>query len=180
MLQVLIFGVLAGLDNLQVSASLALLPISRRRLLILAAAFAASEILAAVLGLFLGRGLILALGPLVNGIVPIAMLGCGALVFALAMRDQDQNLEQFVNRPGLLVGLPLSLSFDNLIAGAGISFSSTPLLGSALTIGLVSGAMAIAGLFIGRYVRRFLPERIELAVGLYLCFLAVRTYFDQG
>lgn len=180
MLEVLVFGVLAGLDNLQVSASLALLPISRRRLFMLAAAFALSEILAAILGLLLGRGLIVAMGQSIAGLVPFAMLLCGAIVFLLALRDQEQNLEQLVNQPALLLGLPLSLSIDNLIAGAGISFSSTPLVSSALVIGIVSGSMACAGLFLGRVVRRFLPDRVELAVGLYLCFLAVRSFFDQG
>ncbi len=180
MLEVLVFGLLAGLDNLQVSASLALLPISRRRLILLAAAFALSEILAAVLGLLLGRGLIVSLGQTFAGLAPFAMLLCGVIVFLLALRQREGNLEQLVNQPALLVGLPLSLSIDNIIAGAGLSFSSSPLVSSALIIGVVSGSMACAGLFLGRIVRRFLPDRVELAVGLYLCFLAVRSYLEQG
>ncbi|MEN9866686.1 MAG: hypothetical protein RL748_2276, partial [Pseudomonadota bacterium] len=30
-----------------------------------------------------------------------------------------------------------------------------------------------------RYLRRFLPERIELAAGVYLCFLAVRMLMND-
>jgi len=79
----------------------------------------------------------------------------------------------------LLFGLPLSLSLDNLLGGAGISALGYPMVPAALLIGLVSAAMSCAGLYFGGTLRRFFPERfvascLEPAVGAYLCLLAVR------
>jgi putative Mn2+ efflux pump MntP len=36
--------------------------------------------------------------------------------------------------------------------------------------------MSCIGLYMGHWLRRILPQRIELAVGAYLCFLAVRSF----
>jgi putative Mn2+ efflux pump MntP len=80
---------------------------------------------------------------------------------------------------GMLFGLPLSLSLDNLLGGAGISALGYPVVPAALLIGLVSAAMSCAGLYLGGWLRRLLQWRfaawcLEPAVGAYLCLLAVR------
>jgi putative Mn2+ efflux pump MntP len=177
MIELMIFGLLAGLDNLQVSASLALLPLARRRLHLLAAAFCAGEIGGALLGLLLGRALLDAIAPVAEWLAPAAMLFCGVIVLWLALRRGDADLARFANRRALLLGLPLSLSLDNVIAGAGIGVAGYPLLQSALIVGSLSAALACAGLYAGGWLRRFLPDRIELAVGAYLSVLAIRGFW---
>jgi putative Mn2+ efflux pump MntP len=172
------FGVLAGLDNLQVCSSLGLLPIRRARKHLYALAFSACETLAPLLGLAIGQALL----RLSNGAVaragPAVLLACGVAVIVLALRNDD-GVGEFVNSRGLLVGLPLSLSTDNLLAGIGLGAIHFPIVTSALIIGLVSAAMSCAGLYLGAWVRRFVPKRIELVVGAYLCVLAVRTLFGD-
>lgn len=177
MIELMIFGLLAGLDNLQVSASLALLPLARRRLHLLAAAFCAGEIGGALLGLLLGRALLNAIAPVADWLAPAAMLFCGVIVLWLALRRGEADLTRFANRRALLLGLPLSLSLDNVIAGAGIGVAGYPLLQSALIVGSLSAALACAGLYAGGWLRRFLPDRIELAVGAYLSVLAIRGFW---
>lgn len=180
MIELMIFGLLAGLDNLQVSASLALLPLARRRLHLLAAAFCAGEIGGALLGLLLGRALLNAIAPVAEWLAPAAMLFCGVIVLWLALRRGEADvarLANFANRRALLLGLPLSLSLDNVIAGAGIGVAGYPLLQSALIVGSLSAALACAGLYAGGWLRRFLPDRIELAVGAYLSVLAIRGFW---
>jgi putative Mn2+ efflux pump MntP len=177
MIELMIFGLLAGLDNLQVSASLALLPLARRRLHLLAAAFCAGEIGGALLGLLLGRALLNAIAPVAEWLAPAAMLFCGVIVLWLALRRGEADLTRFANRRALLLGLPLSLSLDNVIAGAGIGVAGYPLLQSALIVGSLSAALACAGLYAGGWLRRFLPDRIELAVGAYLSVLAIRGFW---
>lgn len=183
MIELIIFGLLAGLDNLQVSASLALLPMARRRLHLLAAAFCASEIGGALLGLLLGRALLTLLAPTADWLAPAAMLVCGALVLWLALRRDEAELARVANHRALLLGLPLSLSLDNVIAGAGIGVAGYPLALSALVVGSLSAGMACLGLYAGLYagarLRRFLPERIELAVGAYLAVLALRAFWTE-
>ncbi len=202
MIELLIFGVLVGLDNLQVSASLALLPLQKRRLHLLAAAFCVGEIGGALLGLLLGRAVLSFIAPVAEWLPPMVMLVCGIVVLWLALRhdsteqtcsektgskqtDSKQTdfehvgnaLSGFANQRALLLGLPLSLSIDNVIAGAGIGIAGYPPLMSALTIGCISAAMACAGLYAGYWFKRFLPQRIEIAVGAYLSVLAIRGFW---
>jgi putative Mn2+ efflux pump MntP len=49
-----------------------------------------------------------------------------------------------------------------------------------LVIGLVSAAMSCTGLYLGDWVRRFVPKRTEVVVGAYLCVLAVRMMLAEG
>ncbi len=215
MIELLIFGVLAGLDNLQVSASLALLPLQKRRLHVLAAAFCVSEIGGALLGLLLGKAVLSLIAPVAQWLAPAAMLGCGIVVLWLALRRdgakqtelerahlERMHLERthlerahlerahseqaggalsgFANQRALLLGLPLTLSIDNVIAGAGIGIAGYPLAMSALIVGSVSAAMACAGLYAGHWFKRFLPQRIEIAVGAYLSVLAIRGFWLES
>ncbi len=205
MIELLIFGVLAGLDNLQVSASLALLPLQKRRLHVLAAAFCVSEIGGALLGLLLGKAVLSLIAPVAEWLAPAAMLGCGIVVLWLALRREGAkqtelertHLERthperahseqaggalfgFANQRALLLGLPLTLSIDNVIAGAGIGIAGYPLAMSALIVGSVSAAMACAGLYAGHWFKRFLPQRIEIAVGAYLSVIAIRGFWLES
>jgi putative Mn2+ efflux pump MntP len=65
----------------------------------------------------------------------------------------------------IVVGEPLPLSFDNLLAGAGISSLHYPVVIPALTIGLVSALISFIGLYLGASIRRFVPGRMDFAVG---------------
>ena len=106
MFQVILFGLAAGLDNLQVCSSLGLLPIGRKRLHWLAAAFCASEIGGALLGLLLGRGFIALIGPAASWLAPTVMLCCGAAVLFLVWRREEQDLSKLINHRALLFDYP--------------------------------------------------------------------------
>jgi putative Mn2+ efflux pump MntP len=80
----------------------------------------------------------------------------------------------------MLFGLPLSLSLDNVLLGAGVSAAPGPALLSALGIGAISAAMSCIGLYCGGWLRQAVPERIELVAGAYLCMLAVRMFIADG
>lgn len=174
MIEVILFGIAAGLDNLQVSSSLGLLPMERRRMHLLATAFCICELGAALLGLMLGRGLISMIGPMANTLAPALTLMCGLVVLYLAYRSATKGLPDFVNRQTFLFALPVALSVDNVVAGAGVSFSGMPLLAAAVVVGVISAAMACFGLYFANWIRHFLPRRVEVLAGLYLCFFSVR------
>jgi manganese efflux pump family protein len=169
---VLLIGVVAGLDNLQVCSSLGLLPMARARKQLLALVFSACETLAPVAGLAAGRLLLISLGRAAVVVGPIAVLLCGLAVIVLALRKQD--VCEVVASRGVLCGLPLSLSLDNLLAGVGLGSMHLPVVFSALTIGLTSAAMSCIGLYFGGWLRRFIPGRVEFAAGALLCALGVR------
>jgi putative Mn2+ efflux pump MntP len=171
-LDIVVLGLLAGLDNLQVCSALGLLDLERRRVHLLAACFGASEIFGAVAGLLLGHTLSATLSSVVHYAAPLLVLGCGMAIFSMAWRRDQAG--RMTEQPAFLCSLPFTLSLDNLVAGTAVGLSNAPLLRSAVTIGCISGGMSCLGLYSGAWVRRFLPERVDLLVGGYLCFLSMR------
>src|ERR1039457_1849321 len=162
---VLLFGVLAGADNLQVCSSIGLLPIERRRRHLLAASFSLCETAAPLLGLALGHLLLRSVAGAAAKAGPLLMLLCGGAVLVGALHrdkrwpfaggtgrclgrqrrpeagfsglDRRNRLSHqsgcttsselaMAGGRGMLFGLPLSLSLDNLLGGAGISALGYP------------------------------------------------------
>ena len=171
MLELAAFGVLAGLDNLHVSAALGVSGPRRGRLLALAAAFAACEALMPLVGLALGGALRRAV-PVLQTAGPLVLLLVGAAILVQALREDDEA-ERVVNGGWMILGLPLSLSLDNLLAGVGLGSAGYPVLLSAVVVGAVSGAMCLAGLFAGAAARRWLPARSEAWSGALLMGMAL-------
>ncbi|HEY6392001.1 MAG TPA: manganese efflux pump [Bryobacteraceae bacterium] len=169
---VLLLGILAGLDNLQVCSSVGLVPLQGPRRHALAAAFSICEIMAPLIGLALGHLLLSALQPVSAKAGPIMVLVCGVVVLIrFGSPAWDSRM---------LFGLPISLSLDNLTVGAGIGALPGPAIPPALLIGAISALMSCAGLYCGAWLRRFAPRRIELVAGSYLCLLAVRMLISEG
>jgi manganese efflux pump family protein len=168
----LLLGIVAGLDNLQVCSSLGLLPIGRARKQLFALAFSACESLAPLAGLAIGHLLLVVLGRAAAVAGPVAVLLCGLAVIVLALRKED--VSGVVENRGVLFGLPLSLSLDNLLGGVGLGSMHLPVLLSATIMGLTSAAMSCIGLWFGAWLRRFIPGRVEFAAGALLCALGIR------
>ncbi|HEY6343648.1 MAG TPA: manganese efflux pump [Bryobacteraceae bacterium] len=175
---VLLFAILAGVDNLETCSAVGFLPIRRARKLLLALSFTICETVAPIVGLAVGHFFFAYAAAASARIGPCVMLTCGIAILFSAHRRVV--LPSLVNGPGMIVGLPVALSFDNLLAGAGISSLRYPVAISALLIGLVSAAMSCIGLYLGAWVSRLVPRKMEFAVGLSLCFLAGRTLLMGG
>jgi manganese efflux pump family protein len=175
---VFFLGILAGVDNLQACSAIGLLPIRSARKHLLAVAFTGCETIAPLVGLVLGHFVLRCTGGAAARIGPFMMLACGIAVLFCAVRRED--LSSLVNGRKMILGVPLALSFDNLLAGAGISALHFPVVASALLIGFISAAMSCIGLYLGSWIKRFVPDRVELAVGAYLCLLAGRALLVGG
>ena len=175
---VLILGLLAGLDNLEVCSCIGILQLSKQRRRRLAAAFSLCEIAAPLAGLAVGHVILSMLQPVTAKAAPIMILVCGAIVLFRAIRQPDLDSEAREN--WMLFGLPVFLSLDNLTVGAGISAIAGPTVLPALSIGAISAAMSCAGLYGGVWLRRLAPARMEVVAGSYLCLLAVRMWISDG
>jgi putative Mn2+ efflux pump MntP len=79
----------------------------------------------------------------------------------------------------VVLGLPLSLSLDNLIAGASLGMIGFPLLLSVAVIGAMSALMSLAGLWLGGRAINFLRVRTELLGGVALILIALTLALDK-
>jgi manganese efflux pump family protein len=172
---IIILGILTGLDNLFVTPGVGLLNISRGRRHALALAFGLFEALMPLAGLFLGAQIRLAYASTAEFIGPVVLLFCGAVILFMSLKERD--LEPVLSSRWTLVGFPLSLSFDNFLAGLGVGTAGASLLMSAVTIGGISAVMCMFGLYAGQWLRRFVPRNAEVLSGIYLMFLGITGFF---
>jgi putative Mn2+ efflux pump MntP len=177
MLQIILLGVLAGLDNVQVAAAISMAPLTRARRALFALAFCLCEIATPLIGLLLVGSLRVHFGAWVDRVAPLILVVCGVVIIYLALRDRDE-LEKLVNNRWTVVGLPLSLSLDNLLIGISLGTFGYPLPLAAATIGCVSAVMCVCGIAGGARLRRWIPEYAEIVSGVYLIVLAAMMWID--
>lgn len=174
LLQIVLLGILAGADNIQVAAAVSLAPLTRARRIGFAIAFAFCEIATPIVGLLFVRSLRIEL------YTPLVLIACGAAIVVLALKDRDE-LERVVNRKWTLAALPLFLSFDNLLIGVSLGAFGYPLLFAAATIGAISASMCVLGIAGGTRIRRWIPERANVVSGVYLIVIAAVMWAgDRG
>ncbi len=178
MLQIILLGVLAGLDNVQVAAAISMAPLTRARRILFALAFAACEIGAPLVGLLLIGTLRAHSGVWLDRLSPLIVVACGVTILVLAFRDDDE-LETLVNHRWTVIGLPLSLSFDNLLIGISLGTLDYPLPLAAATIGCVSALMCVCGIAGGARLRRWIPEYAEVVSGVYLIATAAMMWLGD-
>lgn len=172
MLQIILLGVLAGSDNLQVAAAISMAPLTRARRLLFALAFCTCEIATPLAGLLIMDILHARIGTWIDAVAPLIVVLCGAGILVLSFADHEE-LESLVNRRWTVAALPLSLSFDNLLIGVSLGAFGYPLPLAAATVGGVSACMCLIGIAGGARMRRALPAHASVISGLYLIVIAV-------
>ena len=165
-----LLGVIAGLDNLQVATAISMTPLTRARRSLFALAFVVCEV---------GSPMVGALGvrALSFDVAPLVVAACGLAIIGFALTDR--GVAPIVNSRWAVIGLPLSLSFDNLLLGAGAGAAGVSPLAAAATIGCVSASMCLLGLGAGARVRHWIPEKIEIVSGVYLVAIAATMWLGK-
>lgn len=171
MIAVIVLGFAVGLDNLRVGLSIGALDLPRSRQTHLALAFGFFEAFMPLLGLVIGHSILAVIGQWAAYLGPFALGGCGAYIIYLSFIEESPE-EVFASR-WILWGLPLSLSFDNLLAGVGLGLLGFQVLLSALLIGVMSSFMSYVGLQLGNMFVRYLSLRAELISGATMMILAL-------
>ena len=171
MLTLLVFGILTGVDNLQVAAGIGMTPISGRRKWVFALLFGLCEGLMPLIGLLLGSRIPMLMGENAEWVGPVCLAGCGILILVMATRKHE--IGPVANSPWLMLVLPLSLSFDNLLAGAGLGAMGYPVALSAMVVGGLSMGLCLAGMALGNLVRHWVPLRADVFSGAWLMVAAI-------
>lgn len=175
---ILVFSLLVGLDNFQVAAGLGATKMCARRRFLLVCAFAVFESLMPFLGLLLGQSVASNLVTQLDFVPPACLALCGiAIIWQTLPWRKTAEVSQWT-RNGFLL-LPLVLSLDNLIAGAGLGALGYPVVATSLTIGVCSGGLCFTGLLVGSQVGQWIPRRANIAAGAWLlCVAGFAMFID--
>ncbi len=171
MVTLLLLGFALSLDSFRVCVGLGTLKLSRLRQLQIVIAFGVCDALAPLIGLLIGKSLLEFIGPWVEHLGPLLLCAYGVYVIYIAQRYAGKEAGD-ADR-WMVLGLPLSLSLDNLVAGTTLGMVGFPLLLSVVIIGAMSALFAFVGLKLGTTAVKLLPVRAELISGVVLIFIAL-------
>ena len=173
----LLLGFALSLDSFRVSLGLGALKMRPLRQAQVVLAFGLCDGLAPLLGMLIGQSLVRLVGEWTEYLGPVVLGLYGAYVIYVARRYEGRETPE----PGgwIVLGIPLSLGLDNLIAGASLGLVGFPALLSVTVIGLMSALMALAGLRLGGLAANHLPANAKLLGGTALVLIALTLAFEK-
>ena len=171
MVTLLLLGFALSLDSFRVSLGLGTLKLSRLRQLQIVIAFGVCDALAPLIGLLIGKSLLEFVGPWVEHLGPLLLCAYGVYVIYIAKRCAGTETGE--TDRWMVLGLPLSLSLDNLIAGTTLGMIGFPILLSVTIIGVMSALLSLVGLRLGHTTVNLLRIKADLIGGVVLIFIAL-------
>jgi manganese efflux pump family protein len=163
-----------GLDNLAAAIAIGMSGVDARRRIRIAVVFGLFEAAMPLAGLVLGRQVsgLIGGGTRYYGGALLVAAGAWAIVSALRL-DSAQTEAPDATSWGRLLVTGFALSVDNLVVGFGLGAIAVPLIAAAATFGVVSVALSLAGLEIGRRVGARLGEFSEVVGGAVLVLVGI-------
>lgn len=167
----LVLAFALSLDNFRSSIVLGTVPFGFRRAVQIALVFGFWDTIAPLVGGEVGHYFGEAIGPIADYIGPALMGAYGLFLLVGAIRNPNPEK---VDHPWVtLFGMPLALSVDNLLAGAGLGLLGFSPVVPAVTFGAVTVVMSLVGLCLGRAAVGVIPIRADLLSGVSLVTAAV-------
>lgn len=187
LVNVVVLGFVLSLDNFRTSVLLGPLRMRRARMVLVAANFGLWDGLAPLLGLVIGHYVGDAIGPIADYVGPLALLAYGAYLLVRAWRvpapAEGEDEDEF-EQSWTLFGLPLPLSIDNIVAGAGLGLLGFSPWLPAIIFAVITAVMSLIGLVLGRLAFRLVSNRIsiryEIVTGVALVIEAVVLFLLAG
>jgi putative Mn2+ efflux pump MntP len=171
--EIVLLALALGLDSFRVSLGLGAAGLARGFEHRLVFSFGLCDAAALAVGVALGRSLASLLGTWVGALGPPTLAAYALYVLVLAHRQPTET----VAGQWLVLGLPLMLSFDNLVVGATLGGIGISLLATTLFVGAASSSLALAGLALGRHAFGSLHLKPELAVAALLLAASALSLF---
>jgi putative Mn2+ efflux pump MntP len=168
--QLLILGFALSLDNFRVSIALGTVPFGVRRVVQVALMFGLLDGVMPLAGLALGGYVGESIGPIAEIAGSIALGAYGLYLLVMALRNPEPAE---LDHPWALFGIPLTLSLDNLLAGASLGLLGFSPVFSATIFGATTAVMSMVGLCLGRALGRLIRIRTDLLSGVTLIIAAI-------
>jgi putative Mn2+ efflux pump MntP len=168
--EVLVLGFVLSLDNFRVSIALGTVPFGMKRAVQVALTFGLWDAIMPLIGLLIGNQIGEAVGDVAEYVGAAALGGYGLYLVISALRNPEPDE---LDHPWALFGIPLTLSLDNLFAGASLGLLGLSPWFSAAVFGVMTAVLSLAGLLVGRFAARLIRIRADLLSGVTLIAAAV-------
>lgn len=167
--EVLVLGFVLSLDNFRVSIALGTVPFNVKRAVQVALTFGLWDAVMPLIGLLIGREIGESVGDVAELVGAAALGGYGLYLVVSALRKPEPDE---LDHPWALFGIPLTLSLDNLFAGASLGILGLSPWFSAAVFGVMTAALSLVGLQLGRAAARLIRIRADLVSGITLIIAA--------
>lgn len=97
--------------------------------------------------------------------------------FILESMRKNENKKISCLSIGCLISLGIATSIDALISGVSLNYTTSMLLNSCVTIGLVATIMSLLGFYLTNLFKNIQTKYLQLAGGLILVFLAIKIFY---
>jgi putative Mn2+ efflux pump MntP len=168
--EVLVLGFVLSLDNFRVSIALGTVPFSMKRAVQVALTFGLWDAIMPLVGLLIGNQIGAAVGDVADLVGAAALGAYGLYLVISALRNPEPDE---LDHPWALFGIPLTLSLDNLLAGASLGILGLSPWLAAGVFGLITAVMSLVGLQLGRAAAGVIRVRSDLLAGVTLIMAAV-------
>jgi manganese efflux pump family protein len=168
--EVLVLGFVLTLDNFRVSIALGTVPFGLKRAVQVALTFGLWDGIMPLIGLLIGRQIGEAVGDVADYVGAAALGGYGLYLVISALRNPEPDE---LDHPWALFGIPLSLSLDNLFAGASLGMLGLSPWFSAAVFSTMTAVLSLIGLQVGRAAASLIRIRSDLLSGVTLIIAAV-------
>ncbi|MGW9030771.1 manganese efflux pump MntP [Streptomyces sp. NPDC055722] len=167
--EILLLGFVLSLDNFRVSIALGTVPFGLKRAVQVALTFGLWDAIMPLVGLFIGRRIGESVGGIADLMGAAVLGGYGLYLVISALRNPEPDE---LDHPWALFGIPLTLSLDNLLAGASLGMLGLSPWFSAAVFGVMTAVMSLVGLQLGRVAARLVRIRSDLLSGVVLIIAA--------
>ncbi|MFC5850941.1 manganese efflux pump MntP family protein [Streptomyces chlorus] len=175
--EMLVLGFVLSLDNFRVSIALGTVPFGLKRAVQVALTFGLWDAIMPLVGLLIGRQIGEVFGGVAELVGAAALGGYGLYLVISALRNPEPDE---LDHPWALFGIPLTLSLDNLVAGASLGILGLSPWFSAAVFGVMTAVMSLIGLRLGRAAACLIRIRSDLLSGVTLIIAAVALPFVFG
>lgn len=175
--EILVLGFVLSLDNFRVSIALGTVPFGLKRAVQVALTFGLMDAIMPLVGLLIGHQIGESVGDVADVGGATALGGYGLYLVISALRNPEPDK---LDHPWALFGIPLTLSLDNLFAGASLGVLGLSPWFSAAVFGVMTAALSLVGLQLGRAAARLIRIRSDLLSGVTLIIAAVALPLWSG
>ncbi|MDQ0994453.1 manganese efflux pump [Streptomyces sp. V3I7] len=175
--EILVLGFVLSLDNFRVSIALGTVPFGLRRAVQVALTFGLWDAVMPLVGMLIGRQIGEFVGDVAELVGAATLGGYGLYLVISALRNPEPDE---LDHSWALFGIPLTLSLDNLFAGASLGVLGLSPWFSAPVFGAMTAVMSLVGLRLGRAAARLMPIRSDLLSGVTLIIAAVALPLWSG